>query len=338
MNLINKILNYSMYYKLIILFLIFIILLFLLTKKDKKEHFQTKNIFSGNKNLFVEKNNDYDFDTINVNKLCIKDTDSDIVECISKNELFNALELPKFRRHSVCIDDACIEKSHLSMINGGKQIDFKSKLVLNDSEQCINSNKIQASPSVRKKWKWESGKYYSSLYEPDEGWDGAIKKGKKRKCGSSKKSGGCYRCFNYGEEDDAKDLYGCKLKHNKINWRDYILASYFSAGLGAAFIGLFISDKKKHPNCFRASGRRCQKKRQKKRIKYKMKKPSKRYDYEADPIDEVSTLESINCSDNDGFKLEKGKFYKDLNLSELDYDIYGSQIKKAQHLTHNNNI
>ena len=95
-----------MYILLIICFLVLISILYL---KQKNEHFEDQNVYS-DKNVFVN-NQQLDIDTINVNRLCIKDEKG--VECINKSELFNALELPIFRKHSYCIDDACITKNNL---------------------------------------------------------------------------------------------------------------------------------------------------------------------------------------------------------------------------------
>ena len=94
---------------------------------DKCRNLEEKNIIS-DKNLFYEfdSSNDYNsINNINCNRLCIKE-DNGNVECISKEELFNAINLPDFRRHSICVGDACLNKNGINKLNGKDMVMFKS--------------------------------------------------------------------------------------------------------------------------------------------------------------------------------------------------------------------
>lgn len=329
-----------MYNKLIIIFLIFIIILFF--SQVKYETFQAKNVFDGNKNLYVEKNDNYNFDTINVNKLCIQEDDGTI-ECITKEQLFNALELPKFRRHSVCIDDACISKPNIDILKGDTKARFKAKnLILDNKEQCISDSSIEATPSVRKKWRWESDRYYDSVYEPDSGWEGTFRNGRKKWCGNSKSRGGCYKCLNYGDEPNSRYIYGCSHKHQRFaGWRAYfryVYKSIFGRRRRRRRKYKFTSTTKNFPICSNPAGFRCAQDRNRKKRRYKRRRYYDRFSYIADPIENISTLEATPCdvSDTNRFKIEKGKYIKDLNLSISDYDIYNrNMFRKAQHLNNN---
>jgi len=200
-----------MYILLIICFLVLISILYL---KQKNEHFEDQNVYS-DKNVFVN-NQQLDIDTINVNRLCIKDEKG--VECINKSELFNALELPIFRKHSYCIDDACITKNNLKKIKGDTNIKLKS---VTDQSKCVGFSNIEASLSLRTQKKWETDKIglrvgindtshpeyhrisYNSLYEPKGGWVYPAKDGPENRC----KKG-------YGKYDYDNVLkYGCKARH-----------------------------------------------------------------------------------------------------------------------------
>tara|TARA_B100001142_G_scaffold323243_1_gene372931 strand:- start:70 stop:1191 length:1122 start_codon:yes stop_codon:yes gene_type:complete len=139
-----------MYILLIIFFLVLILILYI---NQKNEHFDDKNIYS-EKNVFVNNKQTLDIDNINVNRLCIKDNKG--VECISKSELFNALELPIFRKHSYCIDDACMTKNNFKKIKGDIAINLKS---VEDESKCVGFSNIPASLSLRTQKKWETDKF-----------------------------------------------------------------------------------------------------------------------------------------------------------------------------------
>jgi hypothetical protein len=120
------------------------------------EHFSDdENIYS-EKNVFINNKQNLDIDNINVNRLCIKDDKG--VECISKSELFNALELPIFRKHSYCINDACMTKNNLKKIKGDIDINLKS---VEDESKCVGFQEkmIPASLSLRTQKKWETDKF-----------------------------------------------------------------------------------------------------------------------------------------------------------------------------------
>ena len=188
-----------MYNKLILIFLLFIIIFYFLNVrfKNKDKEYFTNNSVDTNKNMFIKMSPKYEIDNINVNKLCIKDGNE--IECISKEELFNALELPKFRREAVCVDDACITNENTKLINGNENVRFESRL----NNKCINKDTMEASPSIRKVWKWETGNKYDSKNEPDNGWE-------RKRCGRK-----CNNCKNY----NSKELYGCDAKRSFVKRR-----------------------------------------------------------------------------------------------------------------------
>ena len=136
-----------MYKLLILCFFIFILILYI---KYNYEHFDDKNIYA-NKNLFINNNQQIDLNKINVNKLCIKDKNG--VECITKSELFNALELPIFRKHGICIEDACLTKNNIEKINGDIEIKLNS---VTDDSKCVSVSNIPASLSLRTQKRWET--------------------------------------------------------------------------------------------------------------------------------------------------------------------------------------
>jgi hypothetical protein len=140
-----------MYYILIIIFVIFILYLYINNKY--KENFKDDNIHA-NKDVYVNNEQPFEYDNINANKLCIKDENG--TECINKEELFNALELPIFRRHAVCIDDACLTVNNLNKINGDENIKLETTYEADGVKKCINYDHIPAALSVRKQKRWET--------------------------------------------------------------------------------------------------------------------------------------------------------------------------------------
>ena len=145
-----------MYFLLIIIFLIFILYLYI--NHNYKETFKdgdTKKL-NVNKNLYINNEQEYTYNNINANKLCIQDEDG--TECISKEQLFNSLELPIFRRHAMCIDGACLTVNNLNKIKGVNNIKLETSGKPNSTTEntCINYNHIDASLSVRKQKNWET--------------------------------------------------------------------------------------------------------------------------------------------------------------------------------------
>lgn len=61
--------------------------------------------------------------TLSANRLCIY-TNSDM-ECISAGELSIALDLPKYRKEHVCIDEECLGYEDLQILNGDPNNKFK---------------------------------------------------------------------------------------------------------------------------------------------------------------------------------------------------------------------
>ena len=114
-----------MYRHFILLFILLIIIVYVINYKH--EHFENTinkindpNVYS-NKNLFLDKDNkhSYNLDNLNINKLCIQNPkDPNDIVCIRKDELYNTLNLPEFRKHSICIYDACITNNNVSKLKG----------------------------------------------------------------------------------------------------------------------------------------------------------------------------------------------------------------------------
>ena len=325
-----------MYILLIVCFLVLILILYI---NQKNEHFDNKNIYS-EKNVFINNKQKLDIDNINVNRLCIKDDKG--VECISKSELFNALELPIFRRHSYCINDACMTKNNFKKIKGDIDINLKS---VNDDSKCVGFKEkmLPASLSLRTQKKWETDKFglrvnvndttnkdhdkisYHSLYEPKEGWVRKPKEfcNKKHryswsdwKCDHTNYPNKGYCQKNYGKYDyDSIDKYGCNTRHRS------------SPGV-----------------CWQSAGRRCHSLRQIRKDSINaFYKPKDRTQVDIDmkniPTIELPSMKDEEC-DSDinksiNFKIDKGKLKSEIT------GLIGSEIttKKyrniSQHDKHN---
>ena len=119
---------------------------------------QHSNIIA-DKNIFFDKDN-VTINNINCDKLCIVE-DNDNVECITKAELFNAINLPAFRKHSICIGDACITNNVINKVNGKERINLKSNYKLNPKfkNKCLNQTTDTATTCSRQKFRWETGTY-----------------------------------------------------------------------------------------------------------------------------------------------------------------------------------
>lgn len=68
----------------------------------------------GNK---LEFRDTYD-NSIRVNKICIHDTVRNKTECINKEEILLAQEMPDIRKSMVCMGDSCINEDHAKILNG----------------------------------------------------------------------------------------------------------------------------------------------------------------------------------------------------------------------------
>lgn len=138
-----------------------------------------KDLTVSSKPLYINNGQKIDIDSLNCKKLCIKESNNNNVECITKVELFNALKLPAVRRHAVCIDNSCIGKNDIQKLNGEKPIQFKSA----DSDKCMNYGILpNTSTSVRKKYLWENGKSGSTKWDMTSGEKHGCIKGSKDSC------------------------------------------------------------------------------------------------------------------------------------------------------------
>jgi hypothetical protein len=324
----------------ILLIICFLVLIFMLYINQQNEHFSDNTNIYSEKNVFINNNQKIDIDNINVNRLCIKDAKG--IECISKSELFNALELPIFRKHSYCINDACMTKNNFKKIKG--DIDIKLKSV-EDETKCVGfkENMIPASLSLRTQKKWETDKFglrvnvndttnkdhgkisYHSLYEPKEGW---VRKPKDY-CNKRHNSGGKGLCNqkdiypnkgycqkDWGKYDyDSIDKYGCNTRHRS------------SPGV-----------------CWQSAGRRCNSLRQIRKDSIKaFYRPKDRTQVDVDmqniPIVNLPSLKDGECDSGEdnliNFKIDKGKLKSDIT------GLIGSEISTkeyrniGQHENHN---
>jgi len=316
-----------MYNKLILSFTIFIIILY---SYYSYEGFTDKENIISNKNLFIKQNETINLENININRLCISDAPGDEPVCITKEQLFNALDLPIFRKHSVCIDDACITRNNLKKIIGEENVNLKP--ASNDSK-CVNVKKIPAALSTITKKRWqtdrkgdregdENARLFSSLYEPKGGWVSKPKdycrykhttEEHKLNAPAGKKPGGpcdkkkfpnkgfCQR--GYGNYDYNSILkYGCSANHRSS------------------------------PNvCWESAGHRCKRARNDRRRLNKSKKPLK----QGSIIDGgVSTFNESNCDDDSDFKIHSGSIIDEFNLLNNPYKIT-NYSKVAKHFSHN---
>jgi hypothetical protein len=139
----------------IILFIIFILLIILSCLRNT-ELFTTSttnvNIPVNNRDNYIinnefkiDKDNTLDIKKINASRLCIRNSNTDNIECISREELYNFLKLNTFRKNSVCIDDACIDKNSVKLLNGSKPIRFKNLSEEGEfEEKCIGYDVFDA--------------------------------------------------------------------------------------------------------------------------------------------------------------------------------------------------
>jgi len=302
-----------MYVLLILTFLLLIIYFY-----NTKEHFNDNTIYS-DKNIFINNKQQIDIDTINVNRLCIKDEKG--LECINKSQLFNALELPIFRKHTYCIDDACITKNNLKKITGKSDIKLKS---VNDSK-CIKFSNIPSSLSLRTQKKWETDKYglriglndtshkdfdkitYHSLLEPKTGWVLSAKDGQKCTNGMC-----CKKGVGTSDYDDVLK-YGCKARHRS------------SPGV-----------------CWESAGRRCNNLRNIRagsiNAFYKYKDRTQvDIDMQNLPSFNMPSIKDEECNSNNSsmnFIINDGKLKSDIN-GLLNSEISSKQYKNiAQHKNH----
>tara|TARA_X000000950_G_scaffold283660_1_gene385007 strand:- start:1881 stop:2468 length:588 start_codon:yes stop_codon:yes gene_type:complete len=97
------------------------------------------------------KNNIVDFrkKSINAHRICVfDDTNPNNVdlECINANELLTTLNLPDQRKNEVCIDNKCLTKEDLQVMNGTRDIKLKSKAanMLGFNDMCLNNSNIKS--------------------------------------------------------------------------------------------------------------------------------------------------------------------------------------------------
>ena len=281
-----------MYNQLILIFIIFIVILYFL---NKYEHFSSEDKkIVGNKDIFLPSYDLQNLQNIKINKICIKDSNGEI-ECLTKEQLFNAMELPIFRKHAICIDDACVSKNNLLKIN---EDNFDGSLLTNFKhvdDKCFNINTIRGVAGGRKQKKWEnklSGSVkYDLLNRPKKGWK------KKRKAKQGKKW--CKK-NNYRSLEE----YGCKA-------------------------GIKTTGK----ICWESSGGRCLRALRQKKRRMKRRKNDSRII--SSLIPNIAVLKEDECSENTGFNIKHGDLIGKFNFINVPIKFSVSQEKpKIAHETH----
>lgn len=297
-----------MYKLLILFFVVFISILYYLNYRN--EGFTD---ITSNKNLFINNNKQLDIDNININNICIKDDNG--TECISKEQLFNSLNLPLFRKHSICIEDACITRNNLNKLLGKNPLRLKTT-----DDKCVELSKIPGTLSLRQQARWETDrkglKYgdlnagiYHSLYEPEGGWVLEKKCGvKKTKRRDGTRKGFRYNNYNYGDTADKKNAilnHGCAKKHSR-----------------------------RFGVCWASAGGKCKRARNNRRRISKSFHKNKLYNLEGDATDTLSNIPSLkqdtDCTKNNTeFNVELGDVINDFNIlnNPLKAFKYGSKAK-----------
>ena len=306
-----------MYILLIILFIVFISILYYFNFRN--EGFKDK--IESNKNIFINNGQKLDIENINIRNICIKDGTE--TECISKEELFNTLNLPIFRKHSMCIEDACITRNNLKKISGENEINLKTT-----DNKCVELDNIPGTLSIRQQARWEtdrkglkhgdlSANKYHSLYEPEGGWVRETNCGVKRRPYKGAKRTWINKNYNYGHKDKSASKekaileYGCARKHSR------------SPGV-----------------CWASAGGKCKRDRNNRRRISKAFFKNKLYNFEVDSDDTIDTIPSlkqnVSCTDsNTKFKVSVGDVIGDFR--NIINPLKGMSYKRgAEHdLDHN---
>jgi len=298
-----------MYRNLIILFIVFITGIYII-KYNYFENFEIndENIYS-EKNLFINSEKKYNLDNISINKLCIQDPESNKVVCITKEELFNALKLPSFRRHAVCIDDACITNNNVNKLIGKENINLESKNNLDSdgNPQCVGLTSMDVSGAKRIKLGWEEGKNYYGPNIPEGGWKKRCyecKSGRKF-CRKKKWKSGSDKKYNYRyigmSGNPIYNKYGCT--------RNHLMTRQF---------------------CWASAGGRCYRAKKLKKGWIKAVRKKKIYEIEGSPINGVETLQNDVCPNKDedsnvNFTMLPGKMIND-------FDLLNKPFKNANYL------
>lgn len=282
-----------MYNQLILVFIIFIVVVYCL---NKYEHFSSEDKkIVGNKDIFLPSYDLQNLQNIKINKICIKDSSSGEIECLTKEQLFNAMELPIFRKHAICIDDACVSKNNLLKIN--KKDNFDGSLLTNFKhvgDKCFNINTVRGAAGAREQKKWEKDTYgkvkYNLLNRPKGGW--------KRKSKAKQGKTWCKK-----NKYNSLDKYGCKAP---IKTTGKI--------------------------CWSSSGGRCLRELRKKKRRMKRRKNDSRII--SSTIPKIPVLKEDECSENTGFNIQHGDLIGTFNFINVP-PKFNTQVKpEIGHETH----
>lgn len=289
-----------MYNQLILIFIIFIVILYCL---NKYEHFSKSNNNTnkivGNKNIFLNNYQLNPLENIKVNKICIKDRDSENIECLTKEQLFNAMELPIFRRHAICIDDACISKNDLFKIN--QTHEYNDDTILTNfkhhDDKCFNIDRISGAAGSRSQKKWEKDTHgkvkYNLLYRPKKGWK------KKRSARQGKRW-----CNKH--KYNSVEKYGCKAKPR------------YTKGSRV---------------CWESSGGKCSRALRKKRRRTRQKKNKTRIITSLIPNIPVLKQQD-KCDGDQGFEIKHGDLIKDFTYLNVPIRFDYQRGPNKEHETH----
>ena len=342
-----------MYRNFILLFILLIVVVYIVNYKY--EHFETNenpNVYS-NKNLFLDKdsNNNYNLDNLNINKLCIQNPDdpNDIV-CIRKDELFNTLSLPEFRKHSVCIDDACITNNNISKLNGDSNVNFESKNNRNSDGklQCLGMSTIDVDTSDRVVAKWEEGRKYYGPNKPEDGWkkkcytcgpDMGPSIGKwRRKLKDKTGKKHCRPRFRGSKINTETNISGpdgsnitgllsdraLKKRTSEIEY-DYSIVGVNEDDAVANRYGCTAKHDISSNICWASSGGKCDRALKTKRGWTKSITPNKQYTYEGSKIKGLETLKDQTCpekfeeNNKSNFVIKHGVLLNDFDLLDKNY-------------------
>jgi hypothetical protein len=130
-----------------VLILLGIFIIFIFNKNDR-----FTEIIKLESDFYIPKKDkiiDFSDKSINAHRICIfDDTDPSNVdiECIDANELITVLDLPNQRKREVCIDDVCLTKDDIRVLNGSKGFKIKSKDLENDNmfDKCLNNGETKS--------------------------------------------------------------------------------------------------------------------------------------------------------------------------------------------------
>lgn len=115
------------------------------------------------KNIYLDsENKDSNFESlnkipsskiINTNQLCIYEIENNEIkdiECITGAELKAYYDMPNFRKYEVCINDSCLDKESVKILNGTQNFELKSRYHLPEfKDKCIGYGELEAHQCIQ---------------------------------------------------------------------------------------------------------------------------------------------------------------------------------------------